>query len=87
MECDNLDSGDVVPDLTKSATQFDRNCGEIKEKNFRFCVGDAFDETGPIRIVLIEGYRVLSEAENLKRFPPESFVGDIKQQVHGTDVS
>jgi hypothetical protein len=87
MERDNLDSGNVVPDLTNSATQFDRNRGEIKEKNLWLCVGDTFDETGPIRIVLIEGYRVLSEAEDLKRFPPESFVGYIKQQAHGTDVS
>jgi hypothetical protein len=87
MKRDNFDSGDMIPDLADSRTQFYWDSGKIEEKNFRFCLGDPFEKTGPIGIVLIKKYWRVRQSEDFKRFPPQTFVNYIEQQVRGTHIS
>ena len=86
MECHNFDARNMVPDLADSDTQFHRYSGEVKEQKIGLCVADTFEQTGPIRIVLVKRYRAVGDPENLQRFPPEGFISYVEQQVHGTHV-
>jgi hypothetical protein len=86
MKRDNLDSGNMVPDLTNSSAQFYRYSREIEKQKLRLGFANMFEQTGPIRIVLIKRYGAFSEPECLKRFPPEGFVSDIDQQICGAHV-